>query len=67
MGALQGSARERAQSAGGLNLRPENAPGREEIKNRNSEEYNILKIQLEGIIEELEGHFEAVGGRAGGP
>jgi hypothetical protein len=33
---------------------------REEIKNRNSEEYNVLKIQLEGIIEELEGHFEAV-------
>lgn len=37
------------------------ASPREEIKNRNSEEYNILKIQLEGIIEELEGHFEAVG------
>jgi len=31
---------------------------REEIKNRNSEEYNVLKIQLEGIIEELERHFE---------
>ncbi|KAI8474613.1 MAG: flagellar associated protein [Monoraphidium minutum] len=32
---------------------------REEIKNRGSEEYNILKIQLEAVIEELEGHFEA--------
>jgi predicted nucleic acid-binding Zn-ribbon protein len=31
---------------------------REEIKNRNSEEYNVLKIQLEGTIEELERHFE---------
>lgn len=34
---------------------------REEVKNRNSEEYNVLKIQLEGIIEELERHFEQVG------
>ncbi len=33
---------------------------REEIKNRNSEDYNVLKIQLEGIIEELERHFEQV-------
>ncbi|GMH33964.1 hypothetical protein BSKO_01798 [Bryopsis sp. KO-2023] len=31
---------------------------REEVKNRNSEEYNVLKIQLEGTIEELERHFE---------
>mmetsp|Transcript_14746 Transcript_14746/g.41521 ORF Transcript_14746/g.41521 Transcript_14746/m.41521 type:complete len:530 (-) Transcript_14746:148-1737(-) len=31
---------------------------REEIKNRNSEEYNVLKIQLESTIEELERHFE---------
>jgi hypothetical protein len=35
---------------------------REEIKNRNSEDYNVLKIQLEGIIEELERHFEQVCG-----
>jgi hypothetical protein len=34
---------------------------REELKNRDSEEYNVLKIQLEGIIEELERHFEQVG------
>lgn len=40
--------------------RQEFESAREEIKNRDSEEYNILKIQLEGIIEELEGHFEAV-------
>ncbi|GBF98175.1 hypothetical protein Rsub_10675 [Raphidocelis subcapitata] len=39
--------------------RQEFESAREEIKNHNSEEYNILKIQLEGIIEELEGHFEA--------
>ena len=31
---------------------------REEIKNRNSEEYNVLKIQLNGTIEDLERHFE---------
>lgn len=29
-----------------------------QVRNRNSEEYNVLKIQLEGIIEELERHFE---------
>ncbi|KAL6760063.1 flagellar associated protein [Haematococcus lacustris] len=39
-------------------LRQEFEAQREEIKNRNSEEYNVLKIQLEGIIEELERHFE---------
>lgn len=39
-------------------LRQEFESQREEIKNRNSEEYNVLKIQLEGIIEELERHFE---------
>jgi hypothetical protein len=32
----------------------------EQVRNRNSEEYNVLKIQLEGIIEELERHFEQV-------
>jgi len=31
---------------------------REEIKNRNSEEYNVLKISLEGTITDLENHFE---------
>ncbi|GIL71703.1 hypothetical protein Vretimale_863 [Volvox reticuliferus] len=39
-------------------LRQEYEAQREEIKNRNSEEYNVLKIQLEGIIEELEKSFE---------
>lgn len=31
-----------------------------QVRNRNSEEYNVLKIQLEGIIDELERHFEQV-------
>lgn len=31
---------------------------REEIRNRASEEYNVLKISLESTIEELERHFE---------
>lgn len=35
-----------------------------QVRNRNSEEYNVLKIQLEGIIEELERHFEQVGWHA---
>lgn len=39
-------------------LRQEFEAQREEVKNRNSEDYNVLKIQLEGIIEELERHFE---------
>ena len=30
---------------------------REEIKNKNSEEYNVLRFTLEGLIEELERHF----------
>uniref|UniRef100_A0A383VVU5 Dynein regulatory complex subunit 2 n=1 Tax=Tetradesmus obliquus TaxID=3088 RepID=A0A383VVU5_TETOB len=38
--------------------RQEFESAREEVRNRNSEEYNVLKIQLEGIIEELERHFE---------
>lgn len=41
--------------------RQEFESAREEVRNRNSEEYNVLKIQLEGIIEELERHFEQVG------
>jgi hypothetical protein len=32
-------------------LRQEFEAQREEVKNRNSEDYNVLKIQLEGIIE----------------
>ena len=32
---------------------------REELRNRTSEEYNVLKIQLEGQIEELERTIEA--------
>jgi hypothetical protein len=32
---------------------------REEIKNRNMEEYNVLRFTLEGFIEELERHFDA--------
>uniref|UniRef100_A0A7R9W0W4 Dynein regulatory complex subunit 2 n=1 Tax=Chlamydomonas euryale TaxID=1486919 RepID=A0A7R9W0W4_9CHLO len=39
-------------------LRQEFEAQREEVKNRNSEDYNVLRIQLEGIIEELERHFE---------
>eukprot|EP00775_Hariotina_reticulata_P008068 gene8068-8263_t len=38
--------------------RQEFESAREEVRNRNSEEYNVLKIQLEGIIDELERHFE---------
>ncbi|KAK9816665.1 hypothetical protein WJX72_003464 [[Myrmecia] bisecta] len=38
--------------------RQEFESAREEIKNRNSEEYNVLKISLEGQIEELERTFE---------
>ena len=32
---------------------------REEIKGKNSEEYNVLRFTLEGLIEELERHFDA--------
>ena len=32
---------------------------REEIKNRDSEEYNVLKISLESYIDDLERHFES--------
>ena len=32
---------------------------REEIKNKNSEEYKVLKIQLEGTVEGLEQQFDA--------
>ena len=34
---------------------------REEIKNRNSEGYNVLKLELERNIDEMERHFEQVG------
>mmetsp|Transcript_36392 Transcript_36392/g.107967 ORF Transcript_36392/g.107967 Transcript_36392/m.107967 type:complete len:517 (-) Transcript_36392:77-1627(-) len=32
---------------------------REEIKNKASEEYNVLRFTLDGLIEELERHFDA--------
>ena len=32
---------------------------REEIKNKSSEEYNVLRFTLEGLIEELERHFDS--------
>jgi len=32
---------------------------REEIKGKNSEEYNVLRFTLEGLIEELERHFDS--------
>ena len=31
---------------------------REEVKNKNSEDYNVLKISLESSIDELEKYFE---------
>lgn len=39
-------------------LRQEFESQREEIRNRNSEDYNVLKIQLEGMIEDLERIFD---------
>lgn len=39
--------------------RQEFEAAREEIRNKSSEEYNVLKISLEGQIEELERTFEA--------
>lgn len=39
--------------------RQEFEAAREEIRNRSSEEYNVLKISLEGQVEELERTFEA--------
>ena len=39
--------------------RQEFESAREEIKNKNSEEYNVLRFTLEGLIEELERHFDA--------
>ena len=32
---------------------------REEIKNKNQEDYNVLRFTLEGLIEELERHFDS--------
>ncbi len=32
---------------------------REEIKNKSSEDYNVLRFTLEGLIEELERHFDS--------
>jgi len=42
-----------------LDARQEFEATREEIKNRNSEEYNVLRFTLEGLIEELERHFDS--------
>ena len=39
--------------------RQEFESAREEIKNKNSEEYNVLRFTLEGLIEELERHFDS--------
>jgi len=39
--------------------RQEFESNREEIKNKNSEEYNVLRFTLEGLIEELERHFDS--------
>ena len=39
--------------------RQEFESNREEIKNKNSEEYNVLRFTLEGLIEELEKHFDS--------
>ena len=41
-----------------LEAKQEFTSQREEIKNRNSTDYNMLKIQLESQIEDLEKHFE---------
>merc|ERR1719181_1465023 len=48
--------------------RQEFESNREEIKNKNSEEYNVLRFTLEGLIEELERdlisrHFQELKGR----
>merc|ERR1719359_2218301 len=42
-----------------LDARQEFESAREEIKNKNSEEYNVLRFTLEGLIEELERHFDS--------
>lgn len=42
-----------------LDARQEFEGAREEIKNKNSEEYNVLRFTLEGLIEELERHFDS--------
>merc|ERR1712054_562385 len=39
--------------------RQEFESAREEIKNKNQEEYNVLRFTLEGLIEELERHFDS--------
>ena len=39
--------------------RQEFESNREEIKNKSSEEYNVLRFTLEGLIEELERHFDS--------
>jgi len=42
-----------------LEARQDFESAREEIKNKNSEDYNVLRFTLEGLIEELERHFDS--------
>ena len=54
MAAVEADEQERAQEA-----KTEHETLREEIRNRNLEDINVLRITLESNIEELERHFEA--------
>ena len=54
MAAVEADERERETEA-----RHEHEQIREEIRNRNTEEINVLRITLESQIEELERHFES--------
>nr|CCA26628.1 conserved hypothetical protein [Albugo laibachii Nc14] len=54
MRAVEAQEREREAEA-----RQEHEQLREEIRNKNSEEFNVLRIMLDSSIEELEQHFEA--------
>lgn len=54
MRAVEVQEREREAEA-----RQEHEQLREEIRNKNSEEFNVLRIMLDSTIEELEQHFEA--------
>lgn len=42
----------------GSERRQEHEQTREEIRNKNLEDINVLRITLDGLIEELEAHFE---------
>jgi len=54
MALMEGEFNEQEQDA-----RQEFESAREEIKNKNQEEYNVLRFTLEGLIEELERHFDS--------